>query len=128
MVLGRRDCTSEKRRVKVHLVELRTSIDKVVQPRGCAADLEVTTLSCEHGRIVGCRKHGQAIRGHRTGHDDKAVLLQFVHALYCPRIGVPASCWLAAIRAFQSAGPVLCTLVPSAETATVTGISTTSKW
>jgi hypothetical protein len=45
---------------------------------------------------------------------------------YCPRIDTPPSCWLAAMRADHSAGPVLWTLVPFESTATVTGMSTTS--
>jgi len=46
--------------------------------------------------------------------------------LYCPKIATPPTAMLCAMRSFHSSGPVMCTLVPLASTATVTGISTTS--
>ena len=76
----------------------------------------VYALHAQHASIA-CGAHRP-----RTANDP--VHRPFQLLSYC-RIGTPAIACVSRIRAAHSAGPVTCTLVPSALTATVTGISFT---
>ena len=79
----------------------------------------------EHAVGGGERVHGQRAERGRAVEEDVGVLL----APFGQRLGEVAVAVVAAPLAIffcHSAGPVVCTLVPLASTATVTGMSTTS--
>ena len=69
----------EYRRIQVHFIECRTTVDEIMHSGGGATSAHVRGIGIEHRMVVGIRQPGQARVWNCPGYHDETFVQQGLH-------------------------------------------------